>query len=222
MSCLWKVLNMKCPIYEFLFLWNVLFMKCPIYEIYCLWNVLSMKYTVYEMSCLWNLLSMKCPVYEIYCLWNVLSMKFTVYEIYCLWNLLSMKFTVYEMSCLWNVLSMKCPVYEIYCLWNILSMKWSINEMSNCEMSVYEMTQHHMMYLEKTKDVMQGKLFHCTHLLYCSVLSLGGNVNTRRMLQPDMVSIFHIKKINEIFCSLESVMWIIKIIKFNAFNLLGY
>ena len=45
-----------------------------------------------------------------------------------------------------------------------------------------------------TKDVMQGKLFQkCTHLLYCSVLSLGGNVNTRRMLQPDMGSIFHIK-----------------------------
>ena len=45
------------------------------------------------------------------------------------------------------------------------------------------------------KDVMQGKLFQkCTHLLYCSVLSLGGNVNTRRMLQPDKVSIFHIKK----------------------------
>ena len=27
----------------------------------------------------------------------------------------------------------------------------------------------------------------------CSVLSLGGNVNTRRMSQPDMRSIFHIK-----------------------------
>ena len=32
------------------------------------------------------------------------------------------------------------------------------------------------------------------HLLYCSVLSLGGNVNTRRMSKPDMGSIFHIKK----------------------------
>jgi len=41
---------------------------------------------------------------------------------------------------------------------------------------------------------MQGKLFQmCTHLLYCSVLSLGGNVNTRRMSKPDMGSIFHIK-----------------------------
>ena len=40
---------------------------------------------------------------------------------------------------------------------------------------------------------MQGKLFQrCTHLLYCSVLSLGGNVNTRRMSKPDMGSIFHI------------------------------
>ena len=42
---------------------------------------------------------------------------------------------------------------------------------------------------------MQGKLFQrCTHLLFCSVLSLGGNVYTRRMSQPDMGSIFHIKK----------------------------
>ena len=37
------------------------------------------------------------------------------------------------------------------------------------------------------KVIMQGKLFQrCTHLLYCSVLSLGGNVNTRRMSKPDM------------------------------------
>ena len=44
------------------------------------------------------------------------------------------------------------------------------------------------------KVIMQGKLFQkCTHLLYCSVLSLDGNVNTRRMSQPDMESIFHIK-----------------------------
>ena len=28
--------------------------------------------------------------------------------------------------------------------------------------------------------------------MYCSVLSLGGNVNTRRMSKPDMGSIFHI------------------------------
>ena len=41
---------------------------------------------------------------------------------------------------------------------------------------------------------MQGKLFQrCTHLLYCSVLSPGGNVNTRRMSKSDMGSIFHIK-----------------------------
>ena len=51
------------------------------------------------------------------------------------------------------------------------------------------------------KVIMQGKLFQrCTHLLYCSVLSLDGNVNTRRMSQPDMGTIFH-KKINEIFWS---------------------
>ena len=58
------------------------------------------------------------------------------------------------------------------------------------------MNKHHLMgFIPQTKDVIQGKLFQkCTHLLYCSVLSLGGNVNTRQMLQPDMGSIFHIKK----------------------------
>ena len=50
------------------------------------------------------------------------------------------------------------------------------------------------MYIRRAKVIMQGKLFQrCTHLLYCSVLSLGGNVNTRQMSQPDMGSTFHIK-----------------------------
>ena len=45
------------------------------------------------------------------------------------------------------------------------------------------------------KVIMQWKLFQMyTHLLYCSVLSLGANVNTKRMSQPDRGSIFHIKK----------------------------
>ena len=44
------------------------------------------------------------------------------------------------------------------------------------------------------KVLMQGKLFpRCTHFLYCSVLSFGGKVNTRRIFQPDMGSIFQIK-----------------------------
>ena len=42
--------------------------------------------------------------------------------------------------------------------------------------------------------IMQGKLFQrCTHLLYCSVLSMGGNISTRRMSKPDMGFIVHIK-----------------------------
>ena len=45
-----------------------------------------------------------------------------------------------------------------------------------------------MLYI---KELMQRKLFQrCTHFLYCSVMSLGGKVNTRRMSQPDMESIF--------------------------------
>ena len=49
---------------------------------------------------------------------------------------------------------------------------------------------------------MQGKLFQrFTHFLYCSVLSLDGKVNTRRMSQPDMESIFTKKN-----------LWIIRVI----------
>ena len=41
---------------------------------------------------------------------------------------------------------------------------------------------------------MQGKLFQrCTHLVYCSELSLGGNFNTRRMSQLDTGSVFYMK-----------------------------
>ena len=46
-------------------------------------------------------------------------------------------------------------------------------------------------YILSTKVLMQGKLFQrCAHFLYCSELSLGGKVNTRRMSKPDMESIF--------------------------------
>ena len=51
-----------------------------------------------------------------------------------------------------------------------------------------------IMFKHNPRIVRQGKLFKkCTHLLYCSVLSLGGNVNTRRMSKPEMGFIFHIK-----------------------------
>ena len=44
----------------------------------------------------------------------------------------------------------------------------------------------------QVKVIMQIKSFQkCTHLLYCSVLSLGVSVNTRRMSKPEMGSIFH-------------------------------
>ena len=52
-----------------------------------------------------------------------------------------------------------------------------------------------------SKVLMQGKLFQRhAHFLYCSVLSLGGKVNTRLMSQPEMESIFT-KIIYEIFWS---------------------
>ena len=71
-----------------------------------------------------------------------------------------------------------------------------------------------------SKDLMEVKLFHrCTQLLYRSVLSLDGNVNTRRMSKPDMGSIFHFKKSikysghRKLLCELS---------KFNALILLGF
>ena len=48
------------------------------------------------------------------------------------------------------------------------------------------------------------------------VLSLDGTVNTRRMSQPDLESIFT-KIINEIFQSKKTIMWIFKIFKIQCF-----
>ena len=68
------------------------------------------------------------------------------------------------------------------------------------------------------KVIMQGKLFQrCTHLLYYSVLSLGGNVNTRRMSKPDMGSIFHIKNqwnilVRKLYATANNFPWIIALI----------
>ena len=74
-------------------------------------------------------------------------------------------------------------------------------------------------YMGNIKVIMQGKLFQrCTHLLYCSVLSLGGKVNTRRMSKPDMESIFHMKK----SMKYSGHRKLSKSLKFNALNLLGY
>ena len=64
---------------------------------------------------------------------------------------------------------------------------------------------------------MQGKLFqNRTHLLYCSVLSLGGNVNTRRMSKPDIGSIFHIKKSMKYSGHRKLLCELSKLSKFNA------
>ena len=72
-------------------------------------------------------------------------------------------------------------------------------------------------FLGFPKVLIQGKFFQrCTHILYCSVLSLGGKVNTRRMSKPDMESIFT-KIIYEIFWSKETIMWIFKFIKIKCF-----
>ena len=69
---------------------------------------------------------------------------------------------------------------------------------------------------------MLGKLFQrCTHLLYCSVLSLGGNVNTRPRSKPNMGFIFHIKKSMKYSDHRKLLCELSKLSKFNAFNLQG-
>ena len=70
---------------------------------------------------------------------------------------------------------------------------------------------------------MQGKLFQkCTRLLYCNVLSLGGNVNKRRMSKPDMGSSFNIQKSMKYSGHRKLLCELSKLSKFNAFILLGY
>ena len=78
------------------------------------------------------------------------------------------------------------------------------------------MTLHAKLAIPKV--IMQGKLLQrCTHLLYCSVLSPGGNVNTRRMLPPGMGSIFHMKNHWNILV-IGNYYVIIKIIKIKCFH----
>ena len=77
----------------------------------------------------------------------------------------------------------RCAVFNLFIILFICSSVYNCLCTAGC------------MLMYRCKHVMQGKLFQkCTHLFYCSVLSLGGNVNTRRMSKPDMGSIFHIKK----------------------------
>ena len=67
---------------------------------------------------------------------------------------------------------------------------------------IWKRFMHFTEKLINTKVLMQGTLFQrCTHSLYCSVLSFGGKVNTRRMSQPEIESIFT-KIIHEIFWKL--------------------
>ena len=78
-------------------------------------------------------------------------------------------------------------------------------------------------FISQPKVIMQGKLFQrCTHLLYCSVLYLGGNLNTRRMSQPDMGSIFQMKNHWNILVIGNYYVNYQKFSKLNDFILLGY
>ena len=76
--------------------------------------------------------------------------------------------------------------------------------------------------IDAFKVIMQGKLFQrCTYLLYCCVLSLGGNVNTTRMSKPDMGSIFHIQKSLKYSGQMQLVCEISKLSKWFVFILLN-
>ena len=65
------------------------------------------------------------------------------------------------------------------------------------------------------------KVISEVHFLYCSVLSLGGKVNTRRMSQPDMESIL-IKLSMKYSGHRKLLCEFSKLSKLNAFLLLGY
>ena len=92
-------------------------------------------------------------------------------------------------------------------LWNVIfkefQVVFTISSFEGNPVAVPNMSQRN---ITNPKVLLQGKLFQrFTHFLYCSVLSLSGNVNAIRMSQPDMESIF-IKIIFEIFGSKETIM----------------
>ena len=73
----------------------------------------------------------------------------------------------------------------------------ALQQFSDTSVLLFYIYSNHLYFKQltsppSTKVIMQGKLFQrCAHLLYSSVLYMGGNVNTRRMSQPDMGSIFY-------------------------------
>jgi len=72
-------------------------------------------------------------------------------------------------------------------LQQIFKLNWYVFKTRNVD--IFSILSVHKPPLGTIKVIMQGKLFQmCTHLLYCSVLSLGDNINTRRMSQPEMGS----------------------------------
>ena len=83
-----------------------------------------------------------------------------------------------------------------YFRFNNYHLSWKINlYIYTSQRTNYNKFANFIFLKLQSKDVLQGNLFQkCTHLLSCSVLSLGVNVNTRRMSKPDMVTIFYIKK----------------------------
>ena len=85
--------------------------------------------------------------------------------------------------------SLKTTVRNLFLLFLYSCFSATVNLLSYC-IIVY--------YLPKNKVIIkQGynarKVQKCTHLLYRSVLSLGGHVNTRRISKPEMGFIFHIE-----------------------------
>ena len=122
------------------------------------------------------------------------------------------------------MLDISIPMLALLILGSFISylhFRYSFSDYSSLQ-SRSDYLARYRIKIELIKVLMQGKLFQgCTHFFYCSVLSLGGKVNTRLMSQPDKGSIFT-KIIYEIFWSWETIMWIFKIIKLNTFNLLGY
>ena len=84
------------------------------------------------------------------------------------------------------------PIFYIekYCfgIYSVLQSQPFTSKFSRKETRKYKNASHDNTL--QIKDLMQGTLFQrCTHLQYCSVMSLGGIVNTRWMSKPDMGSI---------------------------------
>ena len=93
-------------------------------------------------------------------------MKLSLFSLFSLWKL-RFREVIFFLSKTLSFILKICKRLMSVSMMNRFTLRMTWNYVKNCRLC----------YVPKV--IMQGKLFQrCTHLLYCSVLSLGSNVNT--------------------------------------------